>query len=91
MDQYAQQENDVMQVPAHVLGLQAQVLPELVELKWDNKILRVANPEYVRKLAQSHEIQRNEIQQMKERHQQLQQQVQQLQRVVQQLTNMMSG
>lgn len=91
MDQYAQQENDVIQVPTNVLGLQAQVLPELVELKWDNKILRVANPEYVRKLAQSHEIQRNEIQQMKERHQQLQQQVQQLQRVVQQLTNMMSG
>jgi uncharacterized protein YlxW (UPF0749 family) len=91
MDQYAQQESDVMQVTPPVLGLQAQVLPDMVELKWDNKILRVANPEYVRKLAQAHDTQRNELQQLKERHQQLQQQVQQLQRVVQQLTNTISG
>lgn len=91
MDQYAQEEDQPMRVAPPVLGLQAQVMPDLVELKWDNKILRVANPEYVRKLAQSHEMQRNEIQQMKERHQQLQQQVQQLQRVVQQLTNTISG
>jgi uncharacterized protein YlxW (UPF0749 family) len=91
MDQYAQQETDTPQVIPPALGLQAQVMPDMVELKWDNKILRVANPEYVRKLAQSHEMQRNEIQQLKERHQQLQQQVSQLQRVVQQLTNTISG
>lgn len=91
MDQYAQDEHEPMRVVPAVPGLQAQVMPDIVELKWDNKILRVANPEYVRKLAQSHEMQRNEIQQMKERHQQLQQQVQQLQRVIQQLTNTISG
>ena len=91
MDQYSQDEDQPMRVVPSAMGLQAQVMPDIVELKWDNKILRVANPEYVRKLAQSHEMQRNEIQQMKERHQQLQQQVQQLQRVIQQLTNTLSG
>lgn len=91
MDQYAQEEQGVQHTTPTMLGLQAQVMPEFMELKWDNKILRVANPEYVRKLAQSHELQRNELQHMKERQQQLQSQVQQLQKVVQQLVNQISG
>lgn len=91
MDQYTQHAEPDAPVASVPLALHAQVMPEFMELKWDNKILRVSNPEYVRKLAQSHHAQHAEIQLLKDKHQQLQTQVQQLQRVVQQLTNQISG
>jgi hypothetical protein len=91
MDQYNQDAQQAVASAPMALGLQAQVLPHVVELKWDNKTLRVTNPEHVRQLSQLVDSQKLEIQQLKERHQQLHVQVQQLQRMVQQLTNTISG
>lgn len=91
MDQYAQSDQSLTPTQPKSTQLQAQVLPEIVELKWENKVLRVPNPEHVRQLARVCANQATEIQQLKERQIQMQQQIQQLQRVVQQIQNHMAG
>ena len=63
----------------------------IVELKWENKVLRVPNPEHVRQLARTCAQQAQDLQQLKDRQISMQQQIAQLQRVVQQLQNNQVG
>ena len=91
MDQYAQDDEQSVVPPMPPQQLQAQVMPQVIELKWENKVLRVPNPDHVRQLAQTCVQQAVEIQQLKERQLSMQNQIQQLQKVVQQLQNMIQG
>jgi len=91
MDQYAYDDNSDTPIMPKSATLQAQVLPEIVELKWENKVLRVPNPEHVRQLARTCAQQAQDLQQLKDRQISMQQQIQQLQRVVQQLQNNQVG
>ena len=91
MEQYAQLNQTDTPIQPRSTQLQAQVLPEIVELKWENKVLRVPNPEHVRQLAKTCAQQATDIQQLKERQISMQQQIQQLQRVVQQIQNSIVG
>ncbi len=92
LDQYAQMEPMPLNVAASpAVSLQAQVLPSVIELKWENKVLRVPNPEHVRQLAQTCAQQAVEIQQLKDKQISMQNHIQQMQRAIQQLQNMMVG
>jgi hypothetical protein len=91
MDQYAYDDKSDTPMAQTTHTLQAQVMPEIVELKWENKVLRVPNPEYVRQLAKTCAQQATDLQQMKDRQISMQTQIQQLQRVVQQLQNSLLG
>ncbi len=68
-----------------------QLQPSVIELKWENKVLRVPNPEHVRQLAQTCAQQAVEIQQLKDKQISMQNHIQQMQRAIQQLQNMMVG
>lgn len=91
MDQYAQDTPQGVMPKINTMPLQAQVLPQVIELKWENQILRVPNPAHVSQLTQTCAQQAVEIQQLKERQISMQTQIQQLQRAIQQLQNMWSG
>jgi hypothetical protein len=94
MEQYAQSDAEqTVSHPntSHMLNLKAQVMPHVVELKWENQMLRLPNPEYVEKLHRMCEQLHTELTQIRTQHVQLQQQHAQLVRVVQQLQNQLQG
>jgi hypothetical protein len=93
MEQYEQNTDVNVNPPTTSVmpSLQAVVQPETIELKWDNKILRVSNPAHVQQLMRQCEQMRTDLQQLKERHTQLQQSHAQLLRMVQQIQNQLSA
>lgn len=94
MEQYEQSDTDQSASNTNrnnMINLRAQVMPHIMELKWENQTLRLPNPEYVEKLHRMCERMHTELTQMRMQHAQLQQQHAQLVRVVQQLQNQLQG
>ena len=91
MDQYTQSDTELPNAQKKPHQLQAVVQPQVTELRWEDKILKVPNPAYVRELATECATLRSDLQELRERHQRLQQQYTQLARVVTQIQSQLGG
>ena len=91
MDQYTQSDQELPSTPKQANLLQAVVQPQVTELRWEDKVLRVPNPAYVRELATNCAQMHTDLQELREKHQRLQQQYTQLARVVTQLQAQLGG
>jgi chromosome segregation ATPase len=91
MDQYTQSPQELPSTQKTTHQLQAVVQPQVTELRWEDKILKVPNPAYVRELAADCAQLRVDLQELRKRHQRLQQQYTQLTRVVTQIQSQLGG
>ena len=91
MDQYTHSDTELPQAQKKSQGMQAVVQPQVTELRWEDKILRVPNPAYVHKLATDCDQLRVDLQELRDKHQRLQTQYTQLARVVTQMQNQLGG
>lgn len=87
MEQYISSQEEADPKANHLAStsLLAQVSPNYVDLQWEDKKLKLPNPEYVDRIARMYEQLYLELQQLKTQHNQLQQKHAQLLKTVQQI------
>ena len=91
MDQYEQTDDEPSAVKQDRGQLQAVVQPHTIELKWDNKVLRVPNPDHVRQLTATCDQLRVDLQELKDKYHRMQSNNAQLLKMIQQIQNQLSG